>query len=117
MVATSSDVVRTYSVTVTNTGATTGDEVVFAFYSPPAGAKFIRALFGFKRVHLAPGASTVVSFTATAATFRQVLPNGDAVAAPGLYRVMLTNGVAETVNHEVELTGQTVVLEAFPKGR
>jgi beta-glucosidase len=57
---------------VTNTGAVQGDEVVLAFTKPVAtpelkvallGAPLeIKKLFGFKRVTLAAGASTTLSF-------------------------------------------------------
>eukprot|EP00041_Stephanoeca_diplocostata_P036923 m.1369431 g.1369431 ORF g.1369431 m.1369431 type:complete len:111 (+) comp24955_c1_seq28:380-712(+) len=49
-----------YSVTVTNTGDVTGDEVVFAYFSPsqvPEVGAVQKQLFGFQRVHLAPGGS------------------------------------------------------------
>jgi hypothetical protein len=73
-----------------------------------------RRLVRFKRVHLAAGASTTVNFNATAATFKQVLPSGDVVVAPGRYRVQLTNGVDQTVDHQLVLSGNTTVLESFP---
>ena len=113
----------TYSTVVTNTGSRTADEVVFAFYRPPAistgssgnrSSTFTKALFGFERIHLAPGQSTVVSFAATAATFKQTLRNGDAVVIPGIYTLDLTNGVDQTVVFNVNITGRAVVIEPFP---
>jgi len=53
------------SVTVTNTGPVAGDEVVQLYLHQRAGslARPVRQLKGFQRLHLAPGASTRVSFT------------------------------------------------------
>lgn len=53
------------SVTVRNTGAVAGDEVVQLYTHQRAGstARPQRELKGFQRVHLAPGAETTLSFT------------------------------------------------------
>jgi beta-glucosidase len=55
--------------TVANTGSRAGDEVVELYLTFPdvAGAP-IRALRGFKRVHLEAGASEKVEFELSAAT-------------------------------------------------
>lgn len=52
------------SVTVTNSGGRAGDQVVQMYVHHPVSSVVqpIIALRGFKRVHLAPGASTTVSF-------------------------------------------------------
>ena len=52
MTTTDTTTSNNYSVTVTNVGVVTGDEVVFAFFHPPAGHTVIRQLFGFQRVRL-----------------------------------------------------------------
>ena len=56
-----------YSVTVTNTGARHGDEVVQAYMTPPAtaptssgGLPMLRQLFGFERVSLRRGPSVIL---------------------------------------------------------
>jgi beta-glucosidase len=53
------------SVTVRNTGAVAGDEVVQLYTHQRAGstARPQRELKGFQRIHLAPGAAQTVSFT------------------------------------------------------
>ena len=52
------------SVTVTNSGARAGDEVVQMYVHHPVSSVVqpVIALRGFKRVHLEPGASTTVTF-------------------------------------------------------
>ena len=62
----------TYSVKVTNTGSVAGDEVVLAYLTkgcsdlpPPPDANASSQLFGFERVTLDAGASTVVTFNVT----------------------------------------------------
>jgi beta-glucosidase len=52
------------SVTVTNSGTRAGDEVVQMYVHHPVSpvVQPVIALKGFKRVHLAPGASTTVTF-------------------------------------------------------
>ncbi|MEV5717100.1 glycoside hydrolase family 3 N-terminal domain-containing protein [Amycolatopsis mediterranei] len=55
------------SATVTNTGARAGDEVVQLYLRDPVASivQPVRRLRGFRRVSLAAGASTTVSFTLT----------------------------------------------------
>lgn len=71
------------SVTVANTGARTGDEVVQVYARPPH-ARESESLCAFTRVHLAAGGSQVVRLTVPAtalrrwdsAAHRYVIPNG-----------------------------------------
>ena len=91
-VASASTPSTTYSAVVTNTGSVAGDEVVLAFtvpkeatlrggtlgYTVPVEKK---KLFGFKRVTLAPGASTTVTFDLGPSQLAMV----DAEGATGLH--------------------------------
>lgn len=104
-----------YSVTITNTGQVTADEVVFAFFHPPQGHSVIRQVFGFERVHLAPGASAVVAFPAAPSMFKTVTSGGDVVVAPGTYKVEFSNGVDQSIFAVVQMVGDAHLLEAFPK--
>jgi len=104
-----------YSVTITNTGQVTADEVVFAFFHPPQGHSVIRQVFGFERVHLAPGASAVVTFPAAPSMFKTVTSGGDVVVAPGTYKVEFSNGVDQSIFAVVQMVGDAHLLEAFPK--
>jgi beta-glucosidase len=78
----------TVSATVTNTGAVAGDEVAELYLNLPVPANApIRALKGFKRVSLAPGASAQVQFTLNARDLSSVAADGSRSVLPGNYRV------------------------------
>merc|ERR1712139_87208 len=105
------------TVKVTNIGERVGDEVVQVYFEPKgigAGSSLIRQLINYQRVHLQPGESTTVTFKIAASHFRQVHRNGNAVAAPGSYDLVLTNGVDQTSRIPTTLKGEEVVLDEFP---
>ena len=56
-----------------------------------------RVLYGFKRVHLIPGASAIVTFAPRSSDLTLVNESGAHVAAPGNYTFSF--GVRETVAH------------------
>ena len=103
-------------VNVTNTGAVAGDEVVFAYFTPPRGGlgggelPIMKQLYGFKRVHVPPGVSVTVTFGVSAEALRRVTAAGAVVAAPGAYALEFTNGVAGRVSARVEVVGAVRVL-------
>lgn len=109
-----------FEVTVTNTGSTAGDEVVLAFHHPRVlhaqqDHQVVRQLFGFERVHLEPGQSASVSFAVSASTLHLVDPStGDVICTPGLYELEFTNGVEQSLRHELVIQGAELVLEKFP---
>jgi beta-glucosidase len=72
------DTVQTVSTKVTNTSNVAGDEVAELYLTHPGidGAP-IRALEGFRRVHLAPNASQTVTFTLTPRELSVVDAGGD----------------------------------------
>jgi beta-glucosidase len=84
--------VRT-SVTVTNSGKVAGDEVVQLYLSFPdvAGAP-IRALRGFRRIHLAPGASETVAFDLSPRDISMVTDAGDIIGPAGKYAIAVGGG-------------------------
>lgn len=107
---------------VTNTGGRTGDEVVQAYFEPrdtpsqPA-SRLRRQLFGYERVHLAPGASADVAFTVTSATLRLVdRATGDVVSTPGTFALLFTNGAGLDARVPATVAGAEVVVTAFPGG-
>jgi xylan 1,4-beta-xylosidase len=116
--------VLSYSVNVTNTGARPGDEVVFLYMSPQkatltspsvAGTALIKQLLDYQRVHLAPGESTTVSFDVSSASLALVAkPTGHTVSTPGVFNIVITNGVDQTVTHEVAVAGDEVIVAKFP---
>ena len=112
----------TLSINVTNVGAVTGDDVVQAYMSPAAvpprrgSARLIKQLVDYRRVHLAPGESVVVSLNVSAAAFRLVATDsGDVVSTPGEFVLRVTNGVARIAERAVRIVGDEVVVAAFPR--
>jgi beta-glucosidase len=83
----------TAEVTVTNTGKVAGDEVVQLYLNFPAvpGAP-LKALRGFQRVHLEPGASQVVQFDLKARDLSIVTEAGDPVVPEGEFKLWIGGG-------------------------
>lgn len=87
------DGIATLWTRVTNAGGAAGDEVVQLYVSHPGidGAP-IRALAGFRRVHLAAGASQTVSFTLSAREMSVVDDAGVRRVVPGSVEVWMGGG-------------------------
>jgi beta-glucosidase len=85
------------SVTVTNTGNVAGDEVVQLYLKFPdvAGAP-IRALRGFQRIHLEPGAKQKVEFQLRPRDLSMVTEAGDIIVAQGKYTISIGGGQPNT---------------------
>jgi beta-glucosidase len=104
------------SVTVTNTGRVAGDEVAELYLKFPdvAGAP-IRALRGFQRVHLEPGASQVLKFHLKRRDLSMVTEAGDIIVAQGKYTVSVGGGQPATgapyVTGNFEVNGQLMLPE------
>ncbi|HEV2440882.1 MAG TPA: glycoside hydrolase family 3 C-terminal domain-containing protein [Steroidobacteraceae bacterium] len=81
------------SVRVTNAGKVAGDEVVQLYLTFPgvAGAP-LRALRGFQRLHLAPGASRIVRFHLGRRDMSMVTEEGNIIVAQGSYTVSIGGG-------------------------
>ncbi len=110
-----------YAVQVTNNGSVPGDDVVFLFFEPvdtptQPESRLVRQLLDYQRVHLAPSASTTVSFSVSARSLALVdRQSGDTVSAPGAYRVVVTNGAGALLEQVVSLRGEQTLVEAFPR--
>jgi len=106
-----------YEINVTNTGKVAGDEVVLAYFYPTnltaTAVPLIKQLFGFERVHVAPGQTVTVYFDVDSTTMKVVDKRGNFVSAPGLYKLEFTNGVNEHLEAHVELIGDEIILEKF----
>lgn len=78
-------------VTVTNIGKIKSDEVVQLYLTHLSGGKAIPlySLKGFKRIHLAPGASQKVQFTITPEMMELVNNDGTEVLDPGKIRISI----------------------------
>ena len=76
---------------VTNTGARDGDEVVQLYIHDEVASRSrpVMALRGVRRVHLAAGVSTEVTFPLRAADLSLYTDDGRWVVEPGSFRVML----------------------------
>jgi len=104
------------SVTVANTGKVAGDEVVQLYLKFPdvAGAP-IRALRGFQRVHLEPGASQKVNFRLNSRDLSMVTDLGDIVVPQGKYTVSVGGGQpdtgAPTVSGNFQVNSQVMLPE------
>jgi beta-glucosidase len=83
--------------TVTNTGSVAGDEVAQLYLSFPSvpGAPH-KALRGFARVHLEPGASQIVSFDLKPRDMSMVTEAGEPIVADGAYTVSVGGGQPNT---------------------
>jgi beta-glucosidase len=81
------------TVTVSNTGKVAGDEVLELYLSFPkvAGAP-LKALRGFQRVHLEPGASQQVSFELRPRDLSMVTEAGEPVIPEGKFTLSIGGG-------------------------
>ena len=104
------------AVTVTNSGRLAGDEVAQLYLKFPdiPGAP-IRALRGFQRIHLLPGASQHVEFHLASRDLSMVTEKGDIVIAGGKYNLSVGGGqpVDDTpsVTGDFEVNGQVMLPE------
>jgi len=99
------------SVTVTNTGSVAGDEVVQVYLKfPDVPGAPIRALRGFQRIHLEPGANQKVRFHLKSRDLSMVTEAGDIIIAQGRYTVSVGGGQpgtgAPSVSGNFEVNGQ-----------
>ncbi len=103
-------------VTVTNTGAVAGNEVVQLYlkFPPVKGAPRI-ALRGFERIHLDPGASQKVHFELKPRDLGMVTEDGNPIIAQGDYTIRIGGGQPETgapgVSGQFRIDGQYALPE------
>jgi beta-glucosidase len=104
------------SVRVTNTGKAAGDEVVQLYLAFPgvAGAP-LRALRGFRRIHLAPGANRIVRFHLGRRDMSMVTEEGDIIVPHGTYVVSIGGGQpgagGPSVSGALHVNGQVMLPE------
>jgi beta-glucosidase len=103
-------------ITVTNTGKLEGDEVAQLYLSFPnvAGAP-LRALRGFKRVHLKPGESQKVRFELKERALSMVSEAGEPIIAEGKYSVSVGGGQPNTGAPTVTGTFQVKGTKMLPE--
>ncbi|HEY2557040.1 MAG TPA: glycoside hydrolase family 3 N-terminal domain-containing protein [Diaminobutyricibacter sp.] len=102
------------SVTVRNTGAVTGDEVVQLYFSDTATglARPAQELVGFRRVALEPGAAQTVTFAVTLDQLAYLGVDGSTwIVEPGPIDVLVGSASDDIRVHErFEVTGPTVTV-------
>jgi beta-glucosidase len=104
------------TATVTNSGKVAGDEVAQLYLKFPdiPGAP-IRALRGFQRIHLAPGASRKVAFHLERRDLSMVTDGGDIIVPQGRYTVSVGGGQpgteAPSVSGDFQVNGQLMLPE------
>ena len=101
---------------VTNTGNRDGDEVVQLYLSFPkiSGAP-LRALRGFKRIHLMPGESKVVWFELRPRDLSMVSAEGRILVAAGKYSVSIGGGQPDTAAVSIAGTFRVIGSKALPE--
>ena len=104
------------SVSVTNTGKAAGDEVVQVYLKfPDVPGAPIRALRGFQRIHLEPGASQKVEFHLSPRDLSMVTDSGDIIVPQGKYSLSMGGGQPGTavpsVSGNFEVKGQITLPE------
>jgi beta-glucosidase len=106
----------TVEATVTNTGKREGDEVAQLYLSFPnvPGAP-MRALRGFKRVHLKPGESRKLRFELQDRDLSMVSEAGETLIAEGQYSVSVGGGQPRTGAPAVEGKFQVNGTRALPE--
>ncbi len=105
-----------FEVTVTNTGSTAGDEVAQLYLEfPKVPGAPLRALRGFQRVHLEPGASQTVHFRLRPRDLSMVTEAGEPIVAAGEYKVSVGGGQPGTgvqvLNTTLTVKGQEFLPE------
>jgi beta-glucosidase len=104
------------SVTVTNSGKMSGDEVVQLYLKfPDVPGAPLRALRGFQRIHLEPGASQKIDFHLSPRDLSMVTDLGDIIVPQGKYTLSIGGGQpgtgAASVSGNFEVKGQIMLPE------
>ena len=106
----------TAEVTVTNTGTREGDEVAQLYLSfPDVQGAPLRALRGFKRVHLKPGEAQTVLFELKDRDLSMVSEPGEPIIAEGGYSVSVGGGQPNTGSPTVSGTFQVKNTKVLPE--
>eukprot|EP00045_Choanoeca_perplexa_P012180 m.131922 g.131922 ORF g.131922 m.131922 type:complete len:777 (-) comp15917_c0_seq1:291-2621(-) len=117
--ATGSNTTIEFSVKVTNTGSKAGDDVVQVYIAPQNLTQrqhpLIKKLVDFKRIHLQASASTIATFTVSSSVLQLVATeSGNTVSTPGVFNLILSNGVDQSLSYPLTVTGDEVVVDPFP---
>lgn len=103
-------------VTVTNTGEREGDEVSQLYLSfPKVPGAPLRALRGFKRIHLKPSESQNVRFELKERDLSMVSATGEPIIAEGEYSVSIGGGQPNTAAPTIAGTFQVKGTKTLPE--
>jgi len=105
----------TATVTVANTSAVEGDEVVEAYLKTPQTNGPIHSLVGFQRVNLAPGSSQEVTITIDPRSLSSVDDMGDRAILAGNYTLTLAGAQPEETNAKSEAAFTVTGTAPLPK--
>jgi beta-glucosidase len=102
--------------TVTNIGDREGDEVAEVYLTfPDVPGAPLRALRGFKRIHLKPGESQKVEFQLKDRDLMMVTIDGDPVISQGKYTISIGGGQPDTGALTVNSTFQVSGTKSLPE--
>jgi beta-glucosidase len=101
---------------VTNSGSKAGDEVAQLYLTfPKVPGAPLKALRGFQRVHLEPGASETVKFELNPRDMSMVTEAGEPIVAEGAYTLSVGGGQpgtgAQVVTGNFNVKGTTTLPE------
>jgi hypothetical protein len=112
--------VTIYRVWVNNTGSRAGDEVVMAFFTPPAtlspdqpASAIRKQLFGFERASLDASGSSELQFAVSTKTLMVYDDDGNGVSLPGTYSLTFENGAGSVLRESFTVTGDELILDHF----
>ncbi|KAA6459797.1 glycoside hydrolase family 3 protein [Acidobacteria bacterium AB60] len=94
----------TATVTVTNSGAVAGDEVVEAYLKTPQTDGPVHSLAGFERVSLEPGATKTVTLRIDPRSLSSVDDQGNRSILPGKYTLSLGGAQPQETDAKSEAT-------------
>jgi beta-glucosidase len=94
----------TATVTVTNTGTVSGDEVVEAYLKTPQADGPIHSLAAFQRVNISAGVSREVTLTLDPRTLSSVDDKGDRAILEGKYTLTLAGAQPQDTESKSEAT-------------
>jgi beta-glucosidase len=105
----------TATVSVTNTGTVSGDEVVEAYLKTPQPDGPIHSLVGFERVHIAAGTSREVTLTIDPRSLSSVNDKGIRSILPGKYTLSVGGAQPQETAAKSEASFTVTGLQELPE--
>ena len=105
----------TATISITNSGAVSGDEVVEAYFKTPQKDGPLHSLAGFERVNIPAGQSKDVTITLDARTLSSVDDAGNRAILPGKYTLTLAGAQPQETQSKSEATFTITGNQDLPK--